>query len=305
MDSDMALCERENGMIERIEINVPPVETGEAHTSKGNQLKWKQDGWWYKADAFGYESLAETAVSALLTHSTLQNIVRYEPVWISYNGREYRGCRSRNFLREEEELIPLERLSRQYTGFGLATELGRIADVKERIRYTAQLVEYTTGLSDFGEYLAQMLEIDAFFLNEDRHTNNIALLYHSQSGTYRTCPFYDCGLALFSDTKEDYPSQMRFEECRAKIKAKPFSTDFDEALDAANELYGSFLRFDFRPNRIVEILDEAAGFHRVYDAPEQRAKTGTWYELYSEAEIQRVEETLRYQAMKYGYMFIK
>ena len=25
------------------------------HTSKGNQLKWKCDGYWYKADHMGYE----------------------------------------------------------------------------------------------------------------------------------------------------------------------------------------------------------------------------------------------------------
>ena len=36
------------------------------HTSKGNQLKWKYYGYWYKADHMGYEGLAETIVSALL-----------------------------------------------------------------------------------------------------------------------------------------------------------------------------------------------------------------------------------------------
>ena len=28
-------------------------------SSKGNQLKWKKDGYWYKADYTGYEGLAE------------------------------------------------------------------------------------------------------------------------------------------------------------------------------------------------------------------------------------------------------
>lgn len=41
------------------------------HTSKGNQLKWKCDRYWYKADHMGYEGLAETIVSALLTKSTV------------------------------------------------------------------------------------------------------------------------------------------------------------------------------------------------------------------------------------------
>ena len=48
-----------------VEVRNQTVETV-GHTSKGNQLKWYQDGWWYKADAFGYESLAETLVTRLL-----------------------------------------------------------------------------------------------------------------------------------------------------------------------------------------------------------------------------------------------
>lgn len=311
MDQDPELCavRKEGGfvkkMIERIEIQAEPIETGGAHTSKGNQLKWQQEGWWYKADAFGYESLAEMAVSALLWHSDLsaEDIVSYEPVTIGYKGKDYRGCRSRNFRSAEEELIPLERLHRQYTGFGLAMTLGRIADVKERIRYTVELVENITGLSGFGKYLAQMLEMDAFFLNEDRHTNNIALFYNKKEGTYRTCPFFDFGLALFADTRQDYPLEWDFEKCHSQIQAKPFSVDFDEALDAANELYGSYLKFEFSGNRIVETLDEAAGFHREYDAAVPD-RTDTWYEAYEIREIRRVEETLRYQAGKYRYMLL-
>ena len=42
------------------------------HTSKGNQLKWKCDGYWYKADHMGYEGLAETIVSAMLEKSTIK-----------------------------------------------------------------------------------------------------------------------------------------------------------------------------------------------------------------------------------------
>ena len=42
------------------------------HTSKGNQLKWKCYGYWYKADHMGYERLAETIVSALLDKSTVK-----------------------------------------------------------------------------------------------------------------------------------------------------------------------------------------------------------------------------------------
>lgn len=50
-----------------------------------------------------------------------------------------------------------------------------------------------------------MLEIDAFFLNEDRHTNNIAVQYNAADDTYALCPLFDNGLSLLADTNMDFP----------------------------------------------------------------------------------------------------
>ncbi len=271
-----------------IDMKIPNIETGFGHSSKGNQLKWEQDGWWYKADAFGFESLAEVVVSRLLTSSNLTDVVAYEPVIIRYRDKEYRGCRSRNFKEAGEELITLERLSRNYTSFGLAKQLSRISDVKKRIQFTEELVHNVTGIDEFGEYLTKLMEIDAFFLNEDRHTNNIALLYDRKKKEYRLCPVFDMGLSLFSDTKDAYPINMSFVEARHQIEAKPFSRDFDEQLDAANELYGCYLKFPFGEKEIVKALgnmNELEGF-------------------YTKEELNRVVEVLRYQAGKYQYMFL-
>lgn len=41
-------------------------------------------------------------------------------------------------------------------------------------------VEEITKIDNFGAYLTAMLEIDAFFMNEDRHTNNIAVIYNEK-----------------------------------------------------------------------------------------------------------------------------
>ena len=38
-------------------------------SSKGNQLKWENEGIWYKADYTGYEGLAEYVISHLLIRS--------------------------------------------------------------------------------------------------------------------------------------------------------------------------------------------------------------------------------------------
>ena len=50
-------------MIELFEQN---TRTLTRQSSKGNQLKWENDGIWYKADYTGYEGLAEYMVSQLL-----------------------------------------------------------------------------------------------------------------------------------------------------------------------------------------------------------------------------------------------
>ena len=268
-----------------IEMRMQPTQVSDIHTSKGNQLKWEQDGYWYKADAFGYESLAEVVCSRILLHSNLPRPVNYEPVMITYYGNRYRGCRSRNFKADNEILIPIERLCRQYTGMGLAKTLARFADVRERISYTVDLVTNITGLMDFDRYLTQILELDAFFLNEDRHTNNIAVLYDEQSRAYRLCPFFDMGLALCSDTTQDYPLNMEGEACLKKVQAKPFDRDFDEQLDAANALYGCFLKFECSTEQMCAELGDITG--KLAYTPE---------------EYSRVEWLLRNQARKYAYM---
>lgn len=260
---------------------------GSGHSSKGNQLKWKDGDFWYKADHMGYEGLAEVAVSSVLEHSSLHNRITYEPVKILYKGREIAGCCSRNFLKEDEELITLEHLFRMYTGRSLAKILASIGGVKERISFVVEQTVVYTGLEEFGAYLTGMLEMDAFFLNEDRHTNNIAVIYNGKSGDFRLCPYFDMGLSLFSDTCSDFPMGSDLEECRKCIAAKPFSRDFDEQLDAANELYGSFLEFYRNSREIMNYLKEQTIFQS---------------DLYEEPIKTRVMEVLRRQMRKYLYM---
>lgn len=287
--SEYGACLEKGGIDEMLQVEMRQnnIDIGFAHSSKGNQMKWLQDGYWYKADQFGYESLAETVTSSLLQESHIENVTRYEPVYIIYKGKQYRGCRSKNFRQEEEVLVSLERLFRSHTTIGLARQLARITNVKDKLRYTEEVVRNVTGLSDFGKYLATMLEMDAFFLNEDRHTNNISILYNKNTDKYRLCPFYDMGLSLFSDTKVDFPLEQSYFECKDKVIAKPFCRDFDEQMDAANELFGSYLKFDFSANCITSVVEKLRGNE----------------DGYTEQELKRVEETLRYQAAKYKCFF--
>ena len=182
--------------MESIDLNKIPVQETEGHTSKGNQLKWKLGDQWYKADHMGYEGLSEVLVSRLLHKTELKYpFVEYHPVEIAYKGQKLLGCRSKNFLKENQKLIPLEKLYRQNTGKSLALSLVEFPEVPNRIQYTVEQVEKYTELHDFGKYLTAMLELDAFFLNEDRHTNNIAVLYDTEKDCYELSPIFDQGLS--------------------------------------------------------------------------------------------------------------
>ena len=194
--------------MESIDLNKIPVQETEGHTSKGNQLKWKLDDQWYKADHMGYEGLSEVLVSRLLHKTELKYpFVEYHPVEIAYKGQKLLGCRSKNFLKENQKLIPLEKLYRQNTGKSLALSLVEFPEVPNRIQYTVEQVEKYTELHDFGKYLTAMLELDAFFLNEDRHTNNIAVLYDTEKDCYELSPIFDQGLSLLADTSYDFAAE--------------------------------------------------------------------------------------------------
>ena len=153
----------------------------EGHSSKGNQPKWFVDEKWYKADHMGYEGLAEVLVSRLLLLSNAKDFISYEPVQITYDGKTASGSTSPNFLKQDEILIPFERLHRSFRGRGLAQTIAQM-ETAEKVRYTVELIECVTGLQDVGQYLTMILELDSFFLNEDRHTNNLSVIRNEKTG---------------------------------------------------------------------------------------------------------------------------
>ena len=100
-------------MIELFEQN---ERKADRQSSKGNQLKWENDGIWYKADCTGYEGLAEYMVSHLLEKSSLgkNEFVQYDYEQIKYKNVFYNGVKSRNFLYDDWQIITLERLFQNF-----------------------------------------------------------------------------------------------------------------------------------------------------------------------------------------------
>ena len=255
-------------MIELFEQN---ERMQDRQSSKGNQLKWENAGIWYKADYTGYEGLAEYMISHLLIKSTLkpEEFVRYDLEEIKYKRQVYQGVKSRTFLSEDWQIITLERLFQKMYGNSLNQMLWKMDDAEQRLRFLEEQVERMTGLRGFGIYLNKLLTIDAIFLNEDRHTHNIAVLL-DDCDQFHYCPIFDNGASLLSDTIQDYPMEEKIQDLVKRVKAKTFHDDFDEQLDTVEELYGRQIRFHFDRAIVEKIIAEEQNYsndvkERVYD----------------------------------------
>ena len=194
-------------MIELFEQN---IRTNDRQSSKGNQLKWENEGIWYKADYTGYEGLAEYMISHLLKKSTLdeKEFVCYDLEKIKYGTVIYNGVKSKNFLSEDWQIITLERLFKSFLGESLYKTLYRIPE------------------------------------HEDRHTHNIAVLMNGK-GRYAYCPIFDNGAGLLADTTMDYPLSGDVYALMNRVQSKTISSEFDEQLDISESLYKINLRFQF------------------------------------------------------------
>lgn len=270
-----------------IELFEQDQRTTNRQSSKGNQLKWENDGIWYKADYTGYEGLAEYLISHLLQKSSLkpEEFVLYDYEQIKYKNVIYNGVKSRNFLRGEWQIITLERLFQNCCQQSLYESVWHIhTSVADRFSFLAAQVERMTGLQDFGIYLNKLFTIDAMFVNEDRHMHNIAVLMN-QEGEYAYCPMFDHGAGLLSDTMMDYPPGIDIYDGLHEVRAKTISSSFDEQLDVSEEACGTNLKFSFVKKDVENLLENLSG--------------------YSREEKIRVRDILFEQMRRYSYLFTK
>lgn len=252
-------------------------------SSKGNQFKWLSNGYWYKADNNGYEGLSEYVVSSLLLKSSLkkEEFITYDLETISYRGRIYYGCKSRNFLKESERIITLQRLYEAAYGRDLKDDLEETAIIRKRADYLVERVIGLTGIEDFGNYLYKLAVIDAFFLNEDRHFHNIGFI--EKDGSYALCPIFDNGAALLSDIRFDYPYEEDVIKMIPRVHCKTLSEDFDDQLDALKKKYSTAFQFFFSDQDIIDLLTNVSEY-------DDRTK-------------ERVIRLLIHQRQKYSYLF--
>ena len=213
-------------------------------SSKGNQEKWVEGNRWYKLDQFGYEALAETMISQMLERSNCEQdypfrFTRYQMERIAAHGVERTGCSSENFLLPGQSIITLSHLYKRESETSLRNLLARQSSDKKRIVYLAETTAELTGLELFPQYLTLLFEIDALFLNDDRHLNNIAVL--ESGGKYDYCPIFDNGAGLLSNMRTA-PMDIEPKALIAAQRARPFGTTFNRQAGTAQSLYGAQLR---------------------------------------------------------------
>ena len=268
-----------------VELFEQDLRTNDRQSSKGNQLKWKNNGIWYKADYTGYEGLSEYVISHLLQKSTLlpEEYVLYELEKMKYKSNMYSVVRSRDFLQNGWQVITLERLFKNFFGKSLYESVFNIENHKDRLFFLVSQAERITGLKEFGKYINKLFTIDAVFLNEDRHTHNIAVLMNEE-GKFAYCPIFDNGAGLLSDTTMDYPLDGNVYELMREVKSKTICGDFDEQLDISETLYGENLKFHFLHKDVKNLMSDA--------------------DIYSAEEKDRVEQILYARMRKYQYLFV-
>ncbi|MBR1622774.1 MAG: hypothetical protein IJ675_02535 [Pseudobutyrivibrio sp.] len=189
-------------------------------TSDGTQVKYYKDNNWYKIDRYGGEGQAEELVSNILSFSNLDkcDFVEYSQIVIN----DEMGCVSKNFLAQNEDFITIYRLYSNINGGDLA-KVTSMMDYDEAIDFVLDFVDKNAQV-DLREYLANTFSIDELILNEDRHFNNLGLIYDGNG--FRPAPIFDNGKSLFiGNTK--YDLQKSIKENKKIAFAKAFSGSFE------------------------------------------------------------------------------
>lgn len=224
-------------------------------SSDGTQIKFCEDGKWFKQDLRGYEGEVEHIVSCLLACSNVNNYVFYEQCKI--NGKP--GCVSDDFLRTDESFVSFESLHLQYTGLSLADKVMEYQDFQERYAYVCEFIFKSCDI-DIKHYLSHIFSLDALTLNDDRHFNNLGLIYNYKNNQYRAAPIFDNGAGLLSDIIK-YPQWKSLEENISNVIGQPLCAKLDlQAFYAGFNLqldYDMFIKTclaQMEPSRAVDVM---------------------------------------------------
>ena len=145
----------------------------------------------------------------------------------------------------------------------LKDTLMRLSSDKRRIAWLAEETAALTGLEQFPQYLTLLFVVDALFLNDDRHLNNIAVL--EKNGQFDYCPIFDNGAGLLSNVRMA-PMDIGPAALIRSAKARPFNTTFNRQVIHARNLYGPQLHIPkFTAEELCLELEEALSYYAQRD----------------------------------------
>ena len=187
--------------------------------SKGSQIKYYKDGFWYKEDNLGQEGLVEFLTSLVLQHSSLQSneYVIYSSGII--NGKQ--GCRSADFTQNGYyTYLTLQKLYSQLTGSDLFADVRVLQEFEDRRDYVLDFFHKYYHF-DLHDYLSKVFTLDVITLNEDRHFSNLGI-FRGKDGSFLNAPIFDNGMSLLNGN-QSIGRHLTIAENTKRITTKPFS----------------------------------------------------------------------------------
>lgn len=249
-------------------------------SSLGNQEKFKDNGNWFKIDAFGYEGLAERLTSDFYSHWNKK--IQY----VQYMEQEFenglRGCISADFLSADEEILTLARILERL-GINI-NKFYKNKSTVEQVEISLNVLYNHLGV-DAATYFAHQFTLDAFVMNEDRHLNNIIFIRNIVTGQINPGPLFDHGMGLLARTTA-FPLRDSTLSLVKRVKCQPFSVDFSKQAAAIQSLTGF----------VPEIPKEA--FDCIYSVTSG---------LYTNLEVARAVRVLRYseKTVKFNWRLMR
>lgn len=165
------------------------------HGTRGNQMKFYNDGMWYKLDNLKCnEGLAEEFASKFCACINGMSYVPYKSDKYMYHGEVYNGCECPNmYWNNDIEFINTKTMwERQGEEGSIFTR----KDVeRDRIPYVVSYIKSLTGV-DTGSYFARLAYLDSIIVNVDRHYMNVGVCYDKGQDKYMIAPCFDNGSAF-------------------------------------------------------------------------------------------------------------
>lgn len=180
----------------------------------GCQDKLLKDGFVYKFDRMGYESISEALVSEF--ESYICNFEYLDYFLDTLDGTPC--CKSKYMVKDCEKLYSLYDII-------FSVDEDRYLDSLKGVdlkNYVVSRIHDITGLN-IEDYLARVIYLDCITMNSDRHLGNISLIKSNR--VYREAPVFDNGLSLLSDLSL-YSLDRRYTKYMNDVRSRPFSSNF-------------------------------------------------------------------------------